>query len=290
MVSLWIIIGLILATLSVSALGATFSIVGLGALFSGAALAVWVMAGSLEFAKFVLAAYLHQRWLHLNKVFRAYLVFAIFVLSFITSMGIFGFLSDAYQSASSAIDAENIKFDALKAQQEHNTNEIARLNKAIDEIPDNRISRKMKARAEAEPMILQLTKSNDQILTNLTQSNLRMHEIKKRVGPLIYIARAFQVEIDTAVKYLIFTFVIVFDPLAICLVIATSQALETRRRRIVPTQNKNESQAEPFTFTATEKSSTPPDLTAELAPAPTEPEVLEMRFSESEDNKDRKAV
>ncbi len=303
MVSLWIIIGLFLATLSVSILGAAFSIVGLGALFSGAALAVWAMAGSLEFAKFVLAAYIHQRWDALNRIYRTYLVFAIFVLSAITSMGIFGFLSDAYQSASSAIDGETIKLESLKAQQESNTKEIARLTKAIDEIPDSRISRKMKFRAETEPAILQLTKSNEEVMANITQSNLKLLDIKKRVGPLIYIARAFQIDVDTAVKYLILVFVSVFDPLAICLVIAFNQAIESRRK-----YKLEQKEIRPQVFTEapvvinpmpTSTSETLP-MTAEAAVAPTPaaqapaaedaPDILEMRYSEEDKQKEGKAV
>ena len=106
MIALWCVIGLIVATISVSTLGAAFSVVGLAALFSGAAKAVMAMAGSLELAKFVLAAYLHQRWSELNAIFKYYLVAAIIILSAITSLGVFGFLSDAYQSATVALEIQ----------------------------------------------------------------------------------------------------------------------------------------------------------------------------------------
>jgi hypothetical protein len=211
-------------------LGAAFSVVGLGALFSGAMIAVWAMAGSLEFSKFVLAAYLHQRWSDLNLVFKSYLVFAVVVLSLITSMGIFGFLSDAYQSSSHEIEEVNIKIANLRSQQKLNDAEIVRLNKAIDEIPDSRVSKKIKARAEAEPRISALTKESEEVDRKIGVANLQLHEIKKKIGPLVYIARALNKDIDTVVTYLILVFVIVFDPLAICLVIATSEAMEARRR------------------------------------------------------------
>ncbi len=230
MVAIWVVVGLILSAAGVSVLGATFSVVGLGALFSGAMVAVWAMAGSLEFAKFVLAAYLHQRWKHLNLVFRSYLVFAVVVLSLITSMGIFGFLSDAYQSSSHEIEEVNIKIANLRSQQKLNENEIARLNKAIDEIPDSRVSKKIKARAESEPRISGLTKESEEIDKKIGTANLQLHEIKKKIGPLVYISRALNKDIDTVVTYLILVFVSVFDPLAICLVIATSEAIEARRR------------------------------------------------------------
>jgi hypothetical protein len=233
MISLWIIIGLILSTVSVATLAAAFSIVGIGALFSGAMLAVFAMAGALEFSKFVLAAYLHQRWIEMNKIFRSYLVSAIVILSLITSMGIFGFLSDAYQSASTSIETENVKLQSEKNKQNAINNELMRIDKAIEEIPITRISKKMRARQEAEPLIRDLNKRHDEIEKTISEMNLKVIEIKKKVGPLIYISRAFNADIDTVVKYLILVFVLVFDPLAICLVIATTQALESRKHKSV---------------------------------------------------------
>ncbi len=232
MISLWIIIGLIISTISVATLAAAFSVVGLGALFSGAMLAVFAMAGSLEFSKFVLAAFLHQRWNHLNKIFRSYLVFAIIILSLITSMGIFGFLSDAYQSASNAIETESLKLQYEKNKQNAVTNEIVRLNRSIEEIPVTRISKKLRARKEAEPMILELNQKFDASEKIISEMNLKVLEIKKKVGPLIYISKALNTDIDSVVKYLILIFVLVFDPLAICLVIATTQAIDSRKNKI----------------------------------------------------------
>lgn len=230
MVSLWIVIGLILATVSVSTLGAGFSVVGLAALFSGAAVAVMAMAGSLELAKFVLAAYLHQRWQQLNAIYKYYLVAAIVILSCITSLGIFGFLSDAYQGATAALATEGVKQDSLKKQQNSARGEIDRLNKSVEEIPATRITKRIEARKQVEPEIARLTKQIEALELQVTDSNLHVLELQKKVGPLVYISKAFNVDIDTVVKYLILLLVTVFDPLAICLVIATTGALETRRQ------------------------------------------------------------
>lgn len=271
MVSLWITIGLIIATLCVSTLGATFSIIGLGALFSGAALAVWAMAASLELAKFMLAAYIHQRWQQLNIIFKSYLVFAIIVLSIVTSMGIFGFLSDAYQSASSAIDAENIKLEAEKTQQNNNKSEISRLNRSVEEIPLSRISKRLKTRSEIEPVIAALTKQNELIDKEISQSHLRMLDIKKKVGPLIYIARVFNMNIDDVVKYLVLILVSVFDPLAICLIIAMSQALDSRKKKVIATTQPTVDTVRMFNS----------------APA-AEEEIIQMRFAD--ETPDKKAL
>lgn len=255
MVSWWLIIGLIVAAVSVSTLGAAFSVLGLGALFSGAAVAVYLMSSALEFAKFVLSAYLHQRWPKLNFAYKSYLTFAIVVLSAITSLGIFGFLSSAYQSASADLDAETIKLESLKTQKMMNVSEIARLTRAIDEVPANRVTKKMQIRAEIEPSLNALNKQSASIEQQITDTNLKILKVKDKVGPLIYIARAMNVDIDTVVKYLIFVFVLVFDPLAICLVIATNEALNSRREKPVAV----------------------PEAVVQEDPGP---EVIRMRFAE----------
>jgi hypothetical protein len=250
MVALWMIIGLMVATVSVSTLGAGFSVFGLSQLFSGAAIAVIAMAASLEFAKFVLAAYLHQTWPRQKLIFKSYLSSAVVILSFITSMGIFGFLSNAYQSASSVLDAATIKLGSLKGELARNEQEVARINKAIDEIPANRITKKMAARASNEPALKELKEKADAINTEVTASDLKIVEVKQKVGPLIYIARAFAMDIDQVVKYLILVLVLVFDPLAICLVIATSQALESRRRTATVAASASATVSAPSTVAA----------------------------------------
>jgi hypothetical protein len=228
MVALWCVIGLAFSAVAVSTLGAGFSVFGLSQLFSGAAMAVVAMAAALEFAKFVLAAYLHQTWSRQNQVFKYYLSAAVVVLSVITSMGIFGFLSNAYQSASAVLETENIRLSSLNGDLARVQQEVARINKAIDEIPANRVTKKLAARAEAEEDFKKLNQKTETIQAAITEANLRIVDVKQKVGPLIYIARAFHIDIDQAVKYLILVLVLVFDPLAICLVIATSQALKWR--------------------------------------------------------------
>ena len=86
------------------------------------------------------------------------------------------------------------------------------------------------ARASAEPQLKELKEKSDRINALITEADLKIVEVKQKVGPLIYIGRAFSMDIDQVVKYLILVFVLVFDPLAICLVIATSQALQSRQK------------------------------------------------------------
>lgn len=271
MISIWLISGLIIAAVTVSTIGASFSVIGIAALFSGAALSIGAMAASLEFAKFVLAAYLHQRWKNLNLVFKYYLTSAIVLLSIITSVGIYGYMSDAYQSATAVLEAETIKLNGLTEKKKSNEAEIARLNKSVDEIPANRVSKRMQLRAEIEPVLSVLIKDNSKFDTQITQANLQILEVKKKVGPLIYIAKIMKQDVDTVVKYLMLVFVFVFDPLAICLVIATSEAFQARRKY---KENPRAEQSAEFTMA-------PPAPEMPVAPmAPEMPgnEVIQMRF------------
>ena len=89
-----------LSALSVSGSAAFYSVYGLSKMFAGASLQVMIMAGSLEFAKLVIASLLHQYWSSINKILRAYLLIATLVLIAITSGGIYGFLSSAYSETS----------------------------------------------------------------------------------------------------------------------------------------------------------------------------------------------
>lgn len=290
MISLWIVIGLFLATIGVASLGAYFSITGLAALFSGAALAVWLMAGSLEFAKFMLAAYLHQTWKSLNLVYKTYLTFAIVVLSVITSIGIYGFLSDAYQSASAVYEAETVKIENTKKQQTIITAEIARLNQMVEEIPEKRISRRLKMRAEIEPQIQALNKQYNASEQILAASNIKIIDIRKKVGPLMTIAKTFNISLDKTVNYLILLLVSVFDPLAICLVMASTNALDSRRRKPETIVTPESQSRQPlFTEVATEHSIKP--IVRERASeetTETDNVIVQMNFKDQDS--DKKAV
>ena len=226
---MWVVIGLIVSAVAVSALGAAFSILGLGKLFAGAVISISLMAGALELAKFTIAAYLHQAWKQVNVVARVYMVSAIAISSLITSMGIFGFLSGAYQESSALLQVENIKIGSLKDEKSRIDQEIQRINRIVEEIPDSRITKKLKTRQEVEPMILDLKKKQEKVIDQITAAELVILDVTKKVGPLIYIGKLFGADVDSVVKYLILAFVFVFDPLAICLVLAVSQSMAQRK-------------------------------------------------------------
>jgi hypothetical protein len=229
-----------LAAFVISSIGATFSVTGLAKLFSGAALAVMFMAGSLEFAKVVSAAFLHRNWARLGIGLRIYLSVAVLILMAITSMGIFGYLSHAYQKSSVGLGAVNIRLQGLKTEDARVQAELDRLQKNLDEIPKNRITKKMEAEKEAEPEILKLKRTSLEVNVQMQQAMIEKQGYQTEIGPLVYVADAFGVPMDVVARWFIFMFVSVFDPLAICLVFATSWAIKTRAHDLETAREERE--------------------------------------------------
>ena len=107
-----------LTAFSVSASAAFYSVTGLSKLFAGASTEVLIMAGTLEVAKLVIASLLYQYWSKINKVLRVYLTIATTILILITSVGIYGFLSAAYQQTATEASIVDEKIDLLRLKQE----------------------------------------------------------------------------------------------------------------------------------------------------------------------------
>jgi hypothetical protein len=190
--------------------------------------AVAVMAGALELGKLVIAAFLHTYWKRLNFFLRTYLTAATFTLMCITSLGIFGFLSNSYQASSMDINRLQIQITSAEQQYARANGELERMYKLIEEIPTDQSTRKLQMQKRFEPLIAEYSrKANDaqSLVSNLKLEQLQSHS---KVGPLIYVAKAFDTDIDHVVKWLIVVFVLVFDPLAVCLVIATSSTIKFR--------------------------------------------------------------
>jgi len=224
------IILLSIAAVAVSAIGAVFSIVGLTSLFAGATLSVGLMAGSLEFAKLVSAGFLYRYWGHINRVMRSYLSVAVIILSFITSMGIFGYLSNAYQKSSLENKSLQLEIEGLENKKLSLQQEIEKIEKFISDIPPSRISKKFLMYEESRTHIQKLVSETEGIQLEINALKQKSLNLQTEIGPIIYIAQALNQEVDTIAKILILIFVSVFDPLAICLVFALNLAIRIREK------------------------------------------------------------
>jgi hypothetical protein len=142
----------------------------------------------------------------------------------ITSAGIFGFLSNAYQGATIEFEKQSTtllyKEDRLEQLEEDKIYLKQELEQSVNSLPDNYPTAKRKLREEYNPKVLEL---NDEILDikqDISDLKVELVETGVDVGPAIYLARAFDTDIDTVVKFFIFILIFVFDPMAVSLVIA----------------------------------------------------------------------
>jgi hypothetical protein len=254
-----------LSALSVSASAAFYSVTGLSKLFAGASLQVLIMASTLEFAKLVIASLLYQYWGQLNKVLRAYLSIATMVLILITSVGIYGFLSGAYQETanlSSIVDKEVKVLELKKARfvenREYYLSEKKSLDLSIKDLRDGLSNNVIQYKDRETGQIITTTSSstrkalqkelNDAVTSrdllgtklesttdSITSIELKVldvesnSEITSELGPLKYISELTNVPMGNVVNILMLIIIFVFDPLAISLVIAANFAFDRIR-------------------------------------------------------------
>jgi len=221
-----------IAAFAVAGSAAFYSVFGLSKLFSGATLAVIIMAGSLEFAKLVTATFLYRYWTRVNLWMKTYMLVGVITLVGITSAGIFGFLSNAYQGATIEFEKETTvllyKEDRLNQLQEDKQYLKDELEFAISELPGNYITAKRKLRGDYNPKVLEVNDEILQIKQEIGDLKTTLIETGVDVGPAIYLARAFGTDVDSVVKFFIFILIFVFDPLAVVLVIAYNIAIEAK--------------------------------------------------------------
>ena len=220
------------SALSIAGSAAFFSVYGLSKLFAGAQTAVIVMAGSLEFGKLVAASFLYRYWNRINIAHKIYMTIATVILILITSAGIFGFLSNAYQGATVGFEKESTaliyKEDRLEQLLEDKAFLKEELEMAISELPDNYRTAKRKLREEYQPQINQINKDIIQLKGEVGDLKIALVETGVEVGPAIYLARVFDTDVDSVVKFFIFILIFVFDPMAVIFVISYNVTLLDR--------------------------------------------------------------
>ena len=222
---------------------AFFSVFGLSKLFAGAELSVIIMASSLEFGKLVAASFLYRYWDKINLLQKFYMTFATIVLIIITSAGIFGFLSNAYQGATVEFEKEStnliFKEDRLKQLQEDKVYLKEELEQAIADLPENYRTARRKLREDYQPQISEINKQMIDLKGEIGELKTALVETGVDVGPVIYLARTFQTDIDTVVKFFIFVLIFVFDPMAVMFVISYNVALQhTKEEKVMQSPSK----------------------------------------------------
>ena len=239
-----------ISAISISLIAAGYSILGLATLFAGAYVPIIAMGSALEVGKLVAASWLYHNWRRsIPKSLKTYLFSSIIILIFITSIGIFGFLSKAHldQVKPTAGNTEQIELIDKKIKQEEKIIEraektLAQLDKALDVYIDKEyVSRGLKERNKQKEERDLLNKSIDEAMAkiadlNNSKSSINIEQLKLEadVGPLKYVAELIYGDnakdhFDSAVRIIILILIFVFDPLAVLLLIAANISLNQWR-------------------------------------------------------------
>ena len=251
-----------LSALFVALNAAFFSVSGLSKLFAGAAVSVIVMASSLELAKLITASYLYNYWEKINKSFRIYLSGAVLILILITSLGIYGFLTSAFQDTFNQFSIKEKQLAFLEQKEKFWNDDVIRYDEELNRISSNistlsnakvsniqvrdtsvssgfrstisttelRISQK---RIEVEEQNRKGVQSKREVAADSLQSiqlNILKVEssegVSSELGPLQYLSGLLDKPMDVIINWFILIIIFVFDPLAVALVIAFSNALK----------------------------------------------------------------
>ena len=254
--------------LAISAVAAYYSIIGLIAIFSAAVIPIAVMGVVLELGKLVTASWLYHYWKRVPTLLKTYLISAVVVLMFITSMGIFGFLSKAHIEQTTITSDKSLEISSVQSEIERHKKDIFRAEQSL-QLLDNAlikytdlgaVTKGLNARKEQQGERDELNESiqsaTDKIAT-LTKTKYGLQkqqlQIESEVGPIRYIAELIYGEssqsvLEDAVRWVIIIIVFVFDPLAVLLLISANITLKeeskSRRRKVTRTRRRKEKQEE----------------------------------------------
>ncbi len=258
----WLKILVGFSAILVAGCAAYFSVTGLGVLFAGASLSVMIMAGSLELAKLVAATYLKQMWDSIHGFNKWYLTISVGILMLITSAGIFGYLSNAFQQQNLELQKIERDIAVYQTQIDKNDKEIERyttqltnqqnirnsqeanISKVVERNGSTSRLSQMVRNADSEiskisKRIDELTIQNNVALDSINNIKNKNIDLEREVGGFRFVAEAFNVSLNNVVKFFIFIIVFVFDPLAVALIIAFNGLVGIKNRKEQENLTKN---------------------------------------------------
>ena len=246
----------LLTALSLSVVAAWYSILGLTAIFASAVIPIIIMGGILEVAKVTVTVWLHEYWHRCRLLMKCYLVPAVFMLMVITSMGIFGFLSKAHTDQSlvsgdvqAKIAVYDEKIKTSKDNIDANRKALKQMDEAVDQVmgrstdekgADKAVGLRRAQTRERNQLIREIAREQKKITALSAERAPIAAEVRKveaEVGPIKYIAAFIYGDdpdtnvLERAVRWVIIILVVVFDPLAIMMVLAATESMKWERER-----------------------------------------------------------
>ena len=255
----------LIAALSLACSAAYYSVFGISKLFSAQALAVAIMAGTLEASKLIAATYLHRYWKQINYLLKIYLTTAVCILMFITSLGIYGFLVSAYQTTAGELTIIEKQVSIIELKKERFNEQLisystekTQLAQSITELSKGLSNNKVQWKDKETGQIITSTSSKtrkvlqtqlndfkdqrnivskkiESLSDSITKLDLQVLDIESNseaaveVGPLKYVSELLDKPMDSVVNWFILIFIFVFDPFAIILLISANKAFDIVR-------------------------------------------------------------
>ena len=252
----------LIAALTLASSAAYYSVYGISKLFSAAAVAVAVMAGTLEASKLIAATYLHRYWKKINFLLKFYLTTAVIILMIITSIGIYGFLTAAYQTTANELfvmDKEIAVIEMKKSRYQEQligySEEKNQLANSITELTKGLSNNKVQWKDKETGQILTSTSSStrrvlkaqlddfkiqrnnvnkkiESLTDSVTKLDIQILDIQSNstvtneIGPLKYVSELLDRPMNQVVNWFILIFIFVFDPFAIVLLISANKAFD----------------------------------------------------------------
>lgn len=219
------IILMILVTAGLVSVAAYFSVVGIASIFAYNYVPALIMGIALEAGKISVAIYLYRYWRLVSQEFRAILIMFLVLLMFITSVGIFGYLSQGYQKTSEEFRVLNLELDSLEKEYTQKKAREQEINRQIQQLPADAITGRIRLSREFGDEFAELRDRIGAIEPRVQELRVKRLGYESHIGPISYIAKMLELTQDRVVFYAILLLVFVIDPLAITLTLACNMAL-----------------------------------------------------------------
>ena len=251
----------------VASCAAYFSVLGIATLFMGSYFQVMIMASTLELGKLVATSYLYRYWTKTAFILKSYLIIAVLVLMGITSLGVFGYLSAAYQVSASKSGHLEEQISVVEQQKQTVLKEIEQNNQRITLLNEVRATQEKRVqeagnyKAPREQAYAAIDKANEEVKTltariqelnnSLIENDKNIGAIKietlknKDIGTFKFIAQVVNKPLDEVVKYFILLIVLVFDPLAVSLILAFNVITKKTEKEVVLEEKEEPIEEEP---------------------------------------------
>lgn len=270
---------LLLSALGLSAIAGYYSVIGMTAIFAAAWWPVVIMTGTLEFSKIVVASWLYRNWRNTPFFLKSYLTIAVIILMFITSLGIFGYLSKAHIDQGLGMGDTQLFVGQIEQQIQVERNRIDDNRKVIQQMDDavasilaqstaasaQRANRGSTMAQQASQLRDKQKKDRDSLNKLIDEANAKIRELNAQklkleqeqlkleaeVGPIKYIAQMIYGDnpdknlLEKAVRYVIILIILVFDPLAVLMIIAANMSMMQRSASKTPPRDPEPTREEP---------------------------------------------